>query len=55
LLVPGVILIIAADIEHKLSKDVLTTRETENRKVFPDLDHGIEWCENQVLSQMAGS
>lgn len=35
-------------VQRQLKSDVLGD-DTTNCRVFPDLDHGIEWCENQSI------
>jgi len=42
------------DVKQKLRRDVLTPDDSEAWRVFPDLDHGIEWFEEQVLTSEAG-
>lgn len=39
-------------IRHKLSKDALTPEAADSWQAFPDLDHGIEYCEDRVLKHM---
>lgn len=39
-------------LQQKLTRDVVKSSEAENWKAFDDLDHGIEWCENQLLKEM---
>lgn len=41
------------EVEKKL-QDVLTPGDSETWRVFPDLDHGVEWFEEQVLTSEAG-
>ena len=41
-------------IERKLKRDVLTTSDQDKWRVFADMDHGIEWFEEQVLLGEAG-
>jgi len=42
------------EVEQKLRQDVLTPADSEAWRVFPDLDHGVEWFEEQVLTSEAG-
>jgi SulP family sulfate permease len=41
-------------IEKQLQRDVLTLNDRDKWRVFPDLDHGIEWFEDRVLEGEAG-
>jgi SulP family sulfate permease len=45
---------LSPDIERKLKRDVLTPADSDAWRVFLDLDHGVEWFEEQVLSGEAG-
>ncbi len=40
--------------EQSLRRDVLTAGDSETWRVFPDLDHGVEWFEEQVLNSETG-
>ena len=42
------------DIERKLQRDVLVPGDREAWRVFPDLDHAMEWFEEQVLQSELG-
>jgi SulP family sulfate permease len=42
------------DIEHQLRRDVLTPEDEATWHLFPDLDHAVEWFEEQVLQGEAG-
>ena len=42
------------DIEQRLRRDVLTPNDQDAWRVFPDLDHGVEWFEEGVLQGEAG-
>jgi SulP family sulfate permease len=39
---------ISAGLTHQFQKYGLTQTE-QKIKIFPDLDHGVEWCENRIL------
>ena len=34
-----------------LQRSSLSSRDDENRNVFADLDHALEWCENNLLKR----
>jgi SulP family sulfate permease len=42
------------EVERQLQRDVLTSSDREAWRVFPDLDHGLEWFEERVLQGEAG-
>ena len=42
------------EIERQLQPDALTPGDREAWRVFPDLDHGVEWFEEQVLQSDVG-
>jgi sulfate permease, SulP family len=46
---------LAVDILHQFETGSFTEKTSPNLRVFPDLDHGVEWCENQVLSEAQSS
>jgi len=37
------------DVRNQLEKGSLLGREEKNIMTFPELDYGVEWCENQIL------
>jgi SulP family sulfate permease len=39
-------------LQKKLSKDVLTPAYAECCLTFTDLNHGVEWCEEQIIQQI---
>jgi SulP family sulfate permease len=41
------------DIQHVLQADVLTAKDQETWRLFPDRDHALEWYEGQVLMSEA--
>jgi len=36
--------------ERQMKKEILQHEEKHSTQVFPDLDHGIEWCEDQMIT-----
>jgi SulP family sulfate permease len=40
----------AADVRKQLSNSGLHHDSTESFRLFPDLDHGMEWCESMILA-----
>ena len=42
------------EVEQQLRRDVLTANDQDTWRVFPDLDHGLEWFEEQVIQSEAG-
>jgi SulP family sulfate permease len=42
------------EVERQLQRDVLTPSDREYWRLFPDLDHGLEWFEERVLHGEAG-
>lgn len=42
------------DIEKQLENTVLTPGDRDTWRVFPDLDHGVEWFEDQLLQSESG-
>jgi SulP family sulfate permease len=40
----------APDLQKELEKTVLTKEHRTIFRIFPDQDHGVEWCENQILT-----
>jgi SulP family sulfate permease len=42
------------EIERRLQRDLLVPGDQQTWRVFPDLDHGMEWFEEQVLRSEAG-
>jgi hypothetical protein len=40
--------------ERQLRRDVLTAKDQDAWRVFSDLDHGLEWFEEQVIQSEAG-
>jgi SulP family sulfate permease len=42
------------EVEGQLRRDVLTAIDRDAWRVFPDLDHGLEWFEEQVIQSEAG-
>jgi SulP family sulfate permease len=37
------------DVQNQLEKNVLTKIDTKNWRIFQDLDHAVEWCEEQKI------
>jgi SulP family sulfate permease len=37
-------------IRKLLDKDLFSAKDSAAWRIFPDLDHGLEWCENQILA-----
>lgn len=44
---------LTAPLEQALRRDVLTATMETWWRLFPDLDHGVEWCEEQLLAIFA--
>jgi SulP family sulfate permease len=42
---------ISPDTQSKLEKELFSDKSSETCRVFPDLDHGLEWCENQIIQR----
>jgi SulP family sulfate permease len=40
---------LSSELRHQFTKVGLNAENDRNLKIFPDLDHGIEWCENQII------
>ncbi len=38
---------------RQLQREALTTGEGTAWRIFPDLDHGVEWCEEQMIDTFA--
>jgi SulP family sulfate permease len=36
--------------QRQMKKDILQEAEKRSSQVFTDLDHGVEWCENQMIT-----
>jgi SulP family sulfate permease len=36
-------------IQQQLEKEVFTAGNSDVWRIFPDLDHGVEWCEEQMI------
>jgi SulP family sulfate permease len=45
---------LSPNIQHQLEDKVLQAEPDPIWRVFPDLDHGIEWCEDQTISVFEG-
>lgn len=45
---------LAPTVHHQLEDKVLQHEPDPIWRVFPDLDHGIEWCENQAIEVFEG-
>jgi SulP family sulfate permease len=41
------------ELERALRREVLTADTSSCWRIFPDLDHGVEWCEEQLLTVFA--
>ena len=39
-------------VHRQLEKEVFGQEENVSWKVFPDLDHGVEWCEDKIISEL---
>ena len=39
-----------SDLQKQLKKTVFTSEHSAVLRIFPDQDHGVEWCENQILT-----
>jgi SulP family sulfate permease len=42
------------EFERQLQKDVLTSSDQQTWRLFPDLDHGVEWFEELILQGEIG-
>jgi len=40
---------LSPEMQEQLEKEVCTAGEGSACRVFPDLDHGVEWCEEQMI------
>ena len=40
-------------IQRKLEKELFSDKDCETCRIFPDLDHGLEWCEDQMVQTFA--
>jgi SulP family sulfate permease len=40
---------LSSELRHQFTKVGLNAENDRNLKIFPDLDRGIEWCENQII------
>ena len=45
---------LSPQIRHQLDRQVLTEQDQSIWRTFPDLDHGLEWCEEQLLQLFEG-
>lgn len=45
---------LAPAIQRKLEGEVLTSADAALWQVFSDLNHGVEWCEEQIIRQIEG-
>lgn len=45
---------ISPSIQRKLEKELFSNKDRETWRIFPDLDHGLEWCEDQMIQTFAG-
>jgi sulfate permease, SulP family len=41
-------------IQMLLEKDLFSDKDSSNWRIFPDLDHGLEWCEDQMIRAFSG-
>jgi SulP family sulfate permease len=37
--------------KHQLEREVFTEADNATWRLFPDLDHGLEWCETQLIQR----
>ncbi len=42
---------IAKDIEHHFKREGLMFNQAPHLRLFPDCDHGLEWCEDRILER----
>jgi SulP family sulfate permease len=40
-------------IQQQLAKEVFARQDQALWRIYPDLDHGLEWCETQMIQSMA--
>ena len=43
----------SAEIQNQLEQGKFTSKDTDAARAFPDLDHGMEWVENQILAAVS--
>jgi SulP family sulfate permease len=41
---------LSTKMQHQMKKEILREGEKESPRVFADLDHGIEWCEDHMVT-----
>lgn len=41
---------LSPQIRKLLDKDLFSAKDSAAWRIFPDLDHGLEWCEDQILA-----
>jgi SulP family sulfate permease len=41
---------LSPEIRKLLDKDLFSAKDAATWQIFPDLDHGLEWCEEQILA-----
>ncbi len=42
---------LSAPIKHQLAREVFSAADETAWRIFPDLDHGLEWCEAQLMQR----
>ena len=40
---------LSAKMQRQMKKEILQAAEKRSIQVFPDVDHGVEWCEDQMI------
>jgi len=43
---------LSPNIHRQLTKEILQEKEADRWRVFPDLDHAVEWCEDQLIQTL---
>lgn len=44
---------LSAQIQRKFEKEIFSAKDRDAWHIFPDLDHGLEWCEDQMIETFA--
>jgi sulfate permease, SulP family len=44
---------LSAPMQQQLDREVLTDSKGSTWRIFPDMDHAVEWCEEQILQSAA--
>jgi sulfate permease, SulP family len=45
----------SADVRRQFDRGNIGEAASKNLRMFSDLDHGVEWCEDRILAGLAGS